>query len=74
MRSRLQCCLVITPSAYKDSYIGAKGLGIAMWLTYVEDTFELSQGRLHLCLNLHSAKHLNNQTETTISFSHKYTI
>ncbi len=45
--------------------------GIAMWLTYVEDTFKLTQGRLHLCLNLHSAKHLNNQTETTILSSHK---
>jgi hypothetical protein len=39
---------------YRCLWTGPKGcarmhcyLGIAMWLTYVEDTFQLPQGRLH---------------------------
>ncbi len=58
---------------YPTLYNLAKKGGRIIRLTYVEDTFQLYKGRLHLCLNLHSAKH-QNQTETTISSSCKYTI
>ncbi len=48
--------------------------GWTFWLTYMEDKFQLSKGRLNLCLNLHSVEHLTTTTDTPTLFSPKYTI